>query len=88
MRFRVQRVWKIQFGRVLWGFRNSGKFKSEIAFFEAFLWGGVFPGPPAWGLEWCLQLRLRLEVHRGLGKSNLAGYSGVSEKVNNSSLKQ
>ena len=54
MRFRVevQRVWKIQFGRVLWGFRKSGKFKTQIAILEAFLWGGVFPAPPAGGLEW------------------------------------
>ena len=66
MRFRVevQRVWKIQFGRVLWGFRKSGKFKAQIVIFEAFLWA-VSPGPPAGGLEW----EFRVEVQRGLGKS-------------------
>ena len=45
--------------------------------------GGVSPGPPAGGLEW----KFRVEVQRGLGKSNLAGCSGASEKVGNSSLK-
>ena len=60
MRFRVevQRVWKIQFGRVLWRFTKMGKIKPQIAIFEAFLWGRVFPGPPAGGLEW----EFRVEV--------------------------
>ena len=39
MRFRVevQRAGKIQFGRLLWGFRKSGKLKVQIAIFETFL---------------------------------------------------
>ena len=62
MRFRVevQRVWKIQFGRVLWGFRKIGKFKPQIAIFEACLWGGVFPGHLAGGLEW--EFRVEVQV--------------------------
>ena len=60
MRFRVEvrRVGKIQFGKVLWGFRKSGKFKAQIAILEAFLWWGVFPAPAAGGLEW----KFRVEV--------------------------
>ena len=60
MRFRVevQRVWKIQFGRVLWGFRKIGKFKPQIAICEANPWAGSFPGPPAGGLEWELTVEV------------------------------
>ena len=58
MRFRVevQRIWKIQFGRVLWGFTKI-EFKPQIAILKACLWGGIFPGPPAWGLEWELTVK-------------------------------
>ena len=58
-RVEVRRVGKIQFGRVLWGFRKSGKFKAQIAIFEAFLWA-VFPAPPDGGLEW--EFRVEVQV--------------------------
>ena len=60
MRFRVEvwRVGKIQFGKVLWGFRKNGKCKAQIAVFETLPVGGVFPAPPAGGLEW----KFRVEV--------------------------
>ena len=56
-RFEVRRVGKIQFGKVLWGFRKNGKFKAQIAIFDTFLWGS-FSAPPAGGLEW----KFRVEV--------------------------
>ena len=59
-RVEVRRVGKIQFGKVLWGFRKSGKFKAQIAILEAFLWGGVFPAPAAGGLEW--EFRVEVQV--------------------------
>ena len=68
MRFRVEvrRIGKIQFGRVLWGFRKSGKFKAQIAIFEAFLWeGGVFPAPAAVGLEWEFRVEVQVVASSG-----------------------
>ena len=59
-RVEVRRVGKIQFGKVLWGFRKSGKFKTQIAIFEAFLWGEVFPAPLAGCLEW--EFRVEVQV--------------------------
>jgi len=39
-------------------------------------------------MEWSVPERFRVEVQRGLEKSNLARCSGASEKVKNSNLKQ
>ena len=50
LRVEVRRVGKIQFGKVLWGFRKSRKFKAQIAIFEAFLWGGL-SSPSGWGFR-------------------------------------
>ena len=68
MRFRVevQRVWKIQFGRVLWGFRKSGKFKPQIAIFDPTCGRGLSRAS-GWRVKKSLELRFRVEVQRGLG---------------------
>ena len=59
MRFRVEvrRVGKIQFGKVLWGFRKMENAKLKLPFLKPSC-GEVFPAPPAGGLEW----KFRVEV--------------------------
>ena len=54
-------VGQIQFGRVLWGFRKSGKFKAQIAILEPSC-GGVFPAPAAGGLEWKFRVEVQVEA--------------------------
>ena len=55
-----KRVGKIQFDRVLWGFRKNGKFKAQIAIFDSFSWGGL-SSPSGWGfLEW--EFRVEVQV--------------------------